>query len=63
MLRTAYRLRTDEWGEDLKVISGLQNEVRVLRKALGMDGEKAEEETGWPYLRDAPLNLDSVDET
>jgi hypothetical protein len=63
MLRTAYRLRTDEWGEELKVISGLQNEVRVLRKTLGMDGEKAEEETGWPYLRDAPLNLDSVDET
>ena len=63
MLRTAYRLRTDEWGEELKVISGLQNEVRVLRKALGMDLEKPEEETGWSYLQDAPLNLDSIDET
>lgn len=63
MLRTAYRLRTDEWGEELKMVSGLQNEVRVLRKALGMDVEKAEDETGWPYLKDAPLNLDSIDET
>jgi hypothetical protein len=63
MLRTAYRLRTDEWGEELKVISGLQNEVRVLRKALGMEVEKTEDETGWPYLREAPLNLESIDET
>ncbi|ERF73868.1 hypothetical protein EPUS_05880 [Endocarpon pusillum Z07020] len=63
MLRTAYRLRTDEWGEELKIVSGLQNEVRVLRKALGMDVEKAEDETGWPYLKDAPLHLDSIDES
>lgn len=63
MLRTAHRLRMDEWGDDLTVISGLQNEVRVLRKALGLDAEKPEEETGWPYLRDAPLNLDSINET
>lgn len=62
-LRAAYRLRTEEWGEELKVISGLQNEVRVLRKALGMDVETSEEETGWPYLKDAPLNLDGIDES
>lgn len=63
MLRTAYRLRTDEWGTELKVISGLQNEVRVLRKALGLEVENPKDETGSPYLRDAPLNLDSIDET
>ena len=63
MLRGAYRLRTEEWGEELNVISGLQNEVRVLRKALGMDVESSEDETGWPFLKDAPLNLDGIDET
>lgn len=63
MVRIAHRLRMDEWGDELKVVSGLQNEVRVLRKALGLDVEKPEEETGWAYLRDAPLNLDSIDET
>jgi hypothetical protein len=63
MIRRATRLRNDEWCDELKIISGLQNEVRVLRKALGMDVERPEEETGWPYLKDTPLNLEGIDET
>ena len=56
MIRTANRLREDEWGEEYAIISGLQSEVRCLRRCLGMEAEKAEEETGWPYLQTAPLN-------
>ena len=56
MIRTAYRLRTDEWCEEYKIISGLQSEVRCLRRCLGMEAEKPEQETGWPYLKDLPLN-------
>jgi septal ring factor EnvC (AmiA/AmiB activator) len=56
MIRTAYRLRTDEWGEEYPIISGLQSEVRCYRRVLGMEAEKPEEETGWPYLKDLPLN-------
>jgi hypothetical protein len=54
MIRKAYRLRCDEWNKELAVISGLQGEVRILRKCLGMEEEKAEEETGWEYLREVP---------
>lgn len=54
MIRKAYRLRYDEWNKELVVISGLQEEVRILRKCLGMEEEKAEEETGWEYLREVP---------
>jgi hypothetical protein len=54
MIRTAYRLRCEEWNEELSVISGLQGEVRILRKCLGMEEEKAEEETGWQYLSQVP---------
>ncbi len=54
MIRTAYRLRCDEWNEEMSVISGLQGEVRILRKCLGMEAEKADEETGWQYLRQVP---------
>lgn len=63
MIRHAYRLRCEEWGEELGIISGLQNEVRVLRSALGMEKERPEEETGWPYLKEAPLNLEGIEET
>ncbi|EHY53339.1 hypothetical protein HRR83_003548 [Exophiala dermatitidis] len=56
MIRTAHRLRTDEWSEEYTVVAGLQAEVRCLRRCLGMEPEKPEEETGWPYLKDLPLN-------
>ncbi|OAG37091.1 hypothetical protein AYO21_08739 [Fonsecaea monophora] len=55
MIRTAHRLRTDEWCEEYTVIAGLQGEVRCLRRCMGMEAEKPEEETGWPYLKDLPL--------
>ena len=53
MLRTAYKLRCDEWSEEYRVISGLQSEIRCLRRCLGLEAEKPEEEAGWPYLKDA----------
>ena len=55
MIRTAHRLRNDEFGEEIRVISGLQSEVRVLRRVIGLEAEAPEEETGWEWLRDAPL--------
>lgn len=56
MIRTAYRLRCDEWCEEYTIISALQAEVRCYRRLLGMDAERLEDETGWPYLKDLPLN-------
>jgi len=56
MIRTASRLRTDEWAEEYAVVSGLQSEVRCLRRCLGMEPEKPEEETGWSYLKEMPLS-------
>ena len=53
MMREAYRLRCEEEEAPLKVVSGLQNEVRALRSALGMEAEKPEEEFGWEILKDA----------
>ncbi|OQU98281.1 hypothetical protein CLAIMM_04090 [Cladophialophora immunda] len=55
MIRTAHRLRTDEWCEEYTIVAALQGEVRCLRRCLGMEAEKPEEETGWPYLKDLPL--------
>jgi len=63
MIRHAYRLRCEEWCEELAIISGLQNEVRVYRNAMGMEKERPEDETGWPYLKDAALNLEGINET
>ena len=54
MLREAYRLRCEEEEKPTGVISGLQNEVRAYRNALGMEPEKVEEEYGWQYLKDLP---------
>ena len=54
MLRTAHRLRCDEEEEPTTIIAGLQNEVRVYRDALGMEPEKFEDETGYPWLKDMP---------
>ncbi|KAL8725794.1 MAG: hypothetical protein Q9166_007125 [cf. Caloplaca sp. 2 TL-2023] len=54
MLREAYKLRCEEEEVPIRVVSGLQNEVRAYRNALGMEPEKAEEEYGWELLKDAP---------
>ncbi|PGH17571.1 hypothetical protein AJ80_04749 [Polytolypa hystricis UAMH7299] len=54
MIRTAYRLRCEEEDVPIRVISGLQNEVRAYRNALGMEPEKPEEEYGWEVLKDLP---------
>lgn len=62
MLRTAYRLRCEEEGEELRIIARLQAEVRIYRRCLGMEQETPEEETGWPYLKDVPLNLEGNEE-
>ena len=63
MLLQAKKLRDEEFGDELKVVSGLQSEVRILRSALGLDKQKPEEETGWSYLREAPLDLEGINET
>jgi hypothetical protein len=54
MIRTAYRLRCEEEEVPWRVVAGLQNEVRALRNALGMEVEKPEEEAGWEILKDMP---------
>ncbi|KAK2807965.1 hypothetical protein FQN50_005207 [Emmonsiellopsis sp. PD_5] len=58
MIRTAYRLRCEEEEVPIRIISGLQNEVRAYRNALGMDPEKPEEEYGWEILKDLPPGAD-----
>ncbi|KAL8645485.1 MAG: hypothetical protein Q9226_007281 [Calogaya cf. arnoldii] len=54
MLREAYKLRCEEEEMPIRIVSGLQNEVRAYRNALGMEPEKEEEEYGWELLKDAP---------
>ncbi|KAI2790983.1 hypothetical protein POX_c03836 [Penicillium oxalicum] len=54
MIRTAYRLRSEEDGLPIRIIAGLQNEVRAYRNALGMEPEKPEQEYGWEILKDVP---------
>ncbi|PLN77607.1 hypothetical protein BDW42DRAFT_156451 [Aspergillus taichungensis] len=58
MIRTAYRLRCEEEVVPLRIVAGLQNEVRAYRHALGMEPEKPEEEYGWELLKDVPGGLD-----
>lgn len=55
MLREAYRLRCEEEGQPIRVVSGLQNEVRAYRSALGMETEKPEQEYGWELLKELPI--------
>ncbi|RMD44553.1 hypothetical protein DV735_g576, partial [Chaetothyriales sp. CBS 134920] len=55
-IRHAHRLRTDEWCDEFRVIAALQTQVRCLRRVVGWDAEKPEEEAGWEYLRECPLN-------
>ncbi|KAI4117545.1 MAG: hypothetical protein LQ345_002246 [Seirophora villosa] len=54
MLREAYKLRCEEEELPVRIVSGLQNEVRAYRNALGMEAEKPQEEYGWEILKDAP---------
>ncbi len=54
MIREAHRLRCEEEDVPIRVIAGLQNEVRAYRSALGMEPEKPEEEYGWEILKDVP---------
>ncbi|RAL11099.1 uncharacterized protein BO97DRAFT_444044 [Aspergillus homomorphus CBS 101889] len=54
MIRTAYRLRCEEEETPIRIVAGLQNEVRAYRNALGMEPEKPEEEYGWEILKDVP---------
>ncbi|EAS30424.3 uncharacterized protein CIMG_05903 [Coccidioides immitis RS] len=58
MIRTAYRLRCEEEVLPIRIVAGLQNEVRALRNALGLDPENPEEEYGWEILKDAPPGVD-----
>lgn len=52
MVRQAYRIRCEEEEGSVRVVEGLQNEVRALRGALGMEREREEDETGWEILKD-----------
>lgn len=52
MLREAYRIRCEEEELPIRIVSGLQNEVRAYRNALGMEPEKLEDEYGYEILKD-----------
>ena len=52
MIREAYRLRCEEEEMPIRVVAGLQNEVRAYRNALGMEPEKFEDEFGYEILKD-----------
>ena len=52
MIRNAYRLRCEEDELPIRIVAGLQNEVRTYRNALGMEPEKFEEEFGYEILKD-----------
>ena len=54
MIRNALRLRSEEEDVPIRVVAGLQNEVRAYRQALGMEPVKPEEEYGWEILKDVP---------
>ncbi|KAL3247346.1 hypothetical protein ABHI18_012435 [Aspergillus niger] len=54
MIRTAYRLRSEEEELPIRIVAGLQNEVRAYRNALGMEPERPEDEFGWEILKDVP---------
>ncbi|KAL1978932.1 hypothetical protein VTN31DRAFT_1791 [Thermomyces dupontii] len=58
LIREAYRIRCEEDDLPIRIISGLQNEVRAYRQALGLEPEKPEEETGWLFLKDLPPTVD-----
>lgn len=51
MLREAYKIRCEEDDVPLRIVAGLQNEVRSYRNALGMEPEKPEDEYGYEILK------------
>lgn len=51
MLREGYRRSCEEEGGVVGVVRGLQEEVRALRKVVGLEAEGREEEGGWSVLR------------
>lgn len=51
MLREGYRRSCEEEGGGVGVVRGLQEEVRALRKVVGLPEEAREEEGGWSVLR------------
>ena len=53
-MRHAYRLRCDEDDVPIRVVAGLQNEVRAYRNAMGMEPERFEDEYGYEILKDVP---------
>lgn len=63
MIRHAKKLADEEFADHITVISGLQAEVRIFRKVIGLEKQAPEEETGWSYLKEVPLNVEGVDET
>ena len=52
MIRTAYGLACEDHVPVIRVVAGLQNEVRAYRNALGMEPEKFEDEFGYEVLKD-----------
>lgn len=52
MLREAYKLRCEEEDVPIRIVAGLQNEVRAYRNALGMEPENPESEYGYEILKD-----------
>jgi hypothetical protein len=52
MLKTAYKLRCEEEELSIRIVAGLQNEVRGYRAALGMEPERFEDEYGYEILKD-----------
>lgn len=58
MIRNAHRLRSEEEGLPVRIVAGLQNEVRAYRNALGMEPEKPEDEYGWEILKDLSSSAD-----
>ncbi|KAJ5633895.1 hypothetical protein N7528_001737 [Penicillium herquei] len=58
MIRTAHRLRSEEEELPVRIVAGLQNEVRAYRNALGMEPEKPDEEYGWEILKDHDLSAE-----
>ena len=62
MLRTAHRLRVDEDADQVNVVMALQNQVRVLRRALDLEVESPEAEAGWSVLRHCQDENDNDDD-
>ena len=51
MLRTAARMSSEEQEDTVRVVAGLQAEVRTYRAALGLEKEAFETEGGYEVLK------------